>query len=120
MVCESWLVAAFQSSTWMIDFSGSITRSYATAFTFTETLSREMTSCGGTSSTRDARSDADRTLDIGDDDRRGEGAAGREQRDCGYRDDEPPVRVHVHDRLRTRESATCKKGGGAGGGGGPV
>src|SRR5258706_9974586 len=30
---------------------GSMTRKYTTAFTFTDTLSREITSCGGTSNT---------------------------------------------------------------------
>src|SRR3954451_12130399 len=52
VVCASWLVASLKLATWMIASSGSTTRKYTTAFTFTETLSREITSCGGTSNTR--------------------------------------------------------------------
>ena len=56
VVCESWLVAARKSATWMIAFCGSTTRKYTTAFTFTDTLSRVITSCGGTSNTTVRRS----------------------------------------------------------------
>ncbi len=56
VVCASWLVACRKSTTWMIAFCGSTTRKYTTAFTFTDTLSRVMTSCGGTSSTTVRRS----------------------------------------------------------------
>src|SRR3954465_5529099 len=61
VVCASWLVASLKFATWMIASSGSTTRKYTTAFPspknqtavpFTETLSREITSCGGTSNTR--------------------------------------------------------------------
>ncbi|MCY1212827.1 hypothetical protein D9M72_245760 [compost metagenome] len=40
----------------MMARSGSTTRKYTTALTFTETLSREITSCGGTSITTVRRS----------------------------------------------------------------
>ena len=49
VVCASWLVAIRKFSTWMMALCGSITRKNTTALTFTETLSREITSCGGTS-----------------------------------------------------------------------
>ena len=56
VVCASWLVAFRKFSTWMIAFCGSMTRKYTTALTFTETLSREITSWLGTSSTTMRRS----------------------------------------------------------------
>ena len=56
VVCASWLVALRKSATWITAFCGSTTRKYTTAFTFTETLSREITSCGGTSRTTVRRS----------------------------------------------------------------
>ena len=43
------LVASRKFATWMMALRGSTTRKYTTAFTFTETLSRVMMSCGGTS-----------------------------------------------------------------------
>src|SRR5471030_1017925 len=56
VVWASWLVASRKLTTWMIAFCGSTTRKYTTAFTLTETLSRVITSCGGTSSTTVRRS----------------------------------------------------------------
>ncbi|MNC94481.1 hypothetical protein D3C83_113460 [compost metagenome] len=56
MVCESWLVASLKFATWMMASWGSTTRKYTTALTFTETLSRVITSCGGTSNTTMRRS----------------------------------------------------------------
>ncbi len=56
MVCASWLVASKGFATWMIARAGSTMRKYTTALTFTDTLSREMTSCVGTSSTTTRRS----------------------------------------------------------------
>src|SRR6185437_6561624 len=51
VVCASCDVAIRKFSTSMMAFCGSTTRKYTTAFTFTETLSREITSWLGTSST---------------------------------------------------------------------
>src|SRR5690348_1033489 len=56
VVWASWLVASRASSTWITAFSGSITRNRITALTLTGTLSREITSCGGTSITMVRRS----------------------------------------------------------------
>src|SRR5213076_3009751 len=56
VVCASRFVAVRKSATWITAFCGSMTRKYTTAFTFTETLSRVITSCGGTSSTTVRRS----------------------------------------------------------------
>ena len=52
----------------MIAFSGSTTRKYTTALTLTETLSREITSCGGTSMRHDAQVDPHHLLHAGNDD----------------------------------------------------
>src|SRR6266571_2501148 len=64
VVCASWLVAVRKSATWITAFCGSTTRKYTTAFTFTETLSRVITSCGGTSCTT-VRSDTRTMRSIG-------------------------------------------------------
>ncbi|MDR9339550.1 hypothetical protein FEO97_05455 [Burkholderia multivorans] len=56
VVCASWLVASKKRATWITAFSGSTTRKYTTAFTFTDTLSRVITSCAGTSNTTVRRS----------------------------------------------------------------
>ena len=56
VVCDNWLVASRKFSTWMMARSGSTTLKYSTAFTCTDTLSREITSWVGTSMTTVRRS----------------------------------------------------------------
>ena len=68
VVCASWLVASRKFSTWMIAFSGSTTRKYSTALTFTETLSRVITSWLGHVEHHDAQADAHHLLHAGNQD----------------------------------------------------
>ena len=56
VVWANWLVATRKFSTWMMAFSGSTTRKNTMALTLTETLSREITSCEGTSMVTTRRS----------------------------------------------------------------
>ena len=51
MVCASSEVAIMKFATWMIASCGPTTLKYATGFTFTDTLSRVITSSDGTSTT---------------------------------------------------------------------